>query len=43
MNEDMEVILENNPVLRKLWKEWCKKDKELSLLTKEERDEISGR
>ena len=39
----MEVILENNPVIRKLWKEWCKKDKELSLLTKKERDEISKR
>ena len=33
----MEVILDNNPVIRKLWNEWCEKDKELSLLTKEER------
>ena len=39
----MKVIIENNPVTRKLWKEWCEKDKELSLLTKEERDEISKR
>ena len=33
----MEVILDNNPVIRKLWNEWCEKDKELSLLTEEER------
>ena len=33
----MEVILDNNPVIRKLWNEWCVKDKELSLLTEEER------
>ena len=33
----MEVILDNNPVTRKLWNEWCEKDKELSLLTEEER------
>ena len=37
----MKVIIENNPVTRKLWKEWCKEDKRLSLLTKEERDEIA--
>lgn len=35
--KDMEVILDNNPVTRKLWNEWCEKDKELSLLTEEER------
>ena len=33
----MEVILDNNPVIRKLWNEWCEKDKKLSLLTEEER------
>ena len=33
----MEVILDNNPIIRKLWNEWCEKDKELSLLTEEER------
>ena len=33
----MKVILDNNPVTRKLWNEWCEKDKELSLLTEEER------
>lgn len=33
----MEVIIDNNPVTRKLWTEWCEKDKELSLLTEEER------
>lgn len=33
----MEVILDNNSVIRKLWNEWCEKDKELSLLTEEER------
>ena len=39
----MKVIIENNPVTRKLWKEWCEEDKRLSLLTKEERDEIAKR
>ena len=37
----MKVIIENNPITRKLWKEWCKEDKRLSLLKKEERDEIA--
>ena len=33
----MEVLIENNPVIRKVWDEWVKKDKELSEMTKEER------
>ena len=33
----MEVLMEANPVTRKIWKEWCEEDKRLSLLTEEER------
>ena len=33
----MEVLIENNPVIRKVWNDWMKKDRELSLMTKEER------
>jgi len=33
----MEVIFDNNPIIRKLWNEWCEKDQELSLLSEEER------
>ena len=33
----MEVLMEANPVTRKIWKEWCEEDKKLSLLTEEER------
>lgn len=33
----MEVLIEANPVTRKIWKEWCEEDKKLSLLTEEER------
>lgn len=30
----MEVLIENNPVIRKAWNEWVKKDLELSKMTK---------
>lgn len=30
-------MIENNPVIRKVWNDWMKKDRELSLMTKEER------
>lgn len=33
----MEVLIENNPVIRKVWNDWMKKDRELSVMTKEER------
>lgn len=33
----MEVLIENNPVIRKVWGEWVEKDKELSEMTKEKR------
>lgn len=33
----MEVLMEANPVTKKIWKEWCEEDKKLSLLTEEER------
>lgn len=33
----MEVRLEDNPVISRIWKEWLKKDKELSEKSKEER------
>ena len=33
----MEVLIENNPVIRKVWNDWMKKDRVLSLMTKEER------
>ena len=33
----MKVIMENNPVINRIWNEWLKKDKELSRITKEER------
>lgn len=33
----MEVLMENNPVIRKVWNEWVEKDKELSTMTKKER------
>ncbi|MBR0519415.1 hypothetical protein IJJ97_06460 [bacterium] len=34
---DMEVLIENNPVIRKVWNDWFEKDRELSGMTKEER------
>ena len=37
MNDGMEVLIENNPVIRKVWSEWVVKDRELSGMTKEER------
>ncbi len=36
----MEVLLEDNPVINRIWNEWLEKDKELSLMTKEERLEL---
>ena len=33
----MEVLIENNPVIRKVWNDWIEKDRELSGMTKEER------
>ena len=30
-------MIENNPVIRKVWNDWMKKDRELSVMTKEER------
>ena len=33
----MEVLIENNPIIKKVWNEWLEKDKELSEMTKEER------
>ena len=33
----MEVLIENNPVIRKVWVEWLEKDRELSGMTKEKR------
>lgn len=33
----MEVLMENNPVINKIWDEWSEKDKELSGMTREER------
>lgn len=33
----MEVLLENNPVINRIWNEWIDKDRELSVMTKEER------
>lgn len=33
----MEVLIENNPIIKKVWNEWLEKDKELSDKTKEER------
>ena len=33
----MEVLIENNPVIRKVWNDWMKKDRELSVMTKEDR------
>ena len=38
MNEwIMEVLIENNPVINRVWNEWIDKDRELSVMTKEER------
>ena len=37
MIEIMEVLIENNPVIRKVWNEWVEKDRELSGMTREER------
>ena len=36
-NDVMEVLIENNPVIRKVWDEWLVKDKALSEMTKEDR------
>lgn len=36
----MEVLIENNPIIKKVWNEWLEKDKELSEKTKEERQKI---
>ena len=33
----MEVLMENNPVICRIWNEWIEKDRELSEMTKEER------
>ena len=33
----MEVLLEDNPVVSRIWKEWIEKDIELSLMSVEER------
>ena len=33
----MEVLLENNPVINRIWNEWIERDRDLSLMTKEER------
>lgn len=33
----MEVLLENNPVINRIWNEWIEKDRKLSVMTKEER------
>jgi len=33
----MEVKIENNPVIHRMWKEWSEKDRELSEKSKEER------
>ena len=33
----MEVLIENNPVINRVWNEWIEKDRELSVMTKEER------
>ena len=30
-------MIENNPVIRKVWNDWIEKDRELSGMTKEER------
>ena len=33
----MEVRIENNPMISRIWNEWMAKDKELSSMTREER------
>ena len=37
MNEGMDVLIENNPVIKKVWNEWVEKDRDLSGMTEEER------
>ena len=37
INEGMEVLIENNPVIKKVWNEWIEKDRDLSGMTEEER------
>lgn len=36
----MKVLMENNPVINRIWNEWSEKDKELSEMTREERLEL---
>ena len=39
----MDVVIENNPVINRVWNEWLALDQELSSLSKEKRIELYER